>query len=271
MRTLILLTVSFLSWAADPVTLALEQAQAFAIKKNRQQACAILRRAADLNPKSRQKVIDQLHNMAKVFFTDKGQKAFEAGQASMFENPDMALTQYRQSLELEDDNVLVLASMAKIHLSKQDCESAATLLQKARLLDPYFGEAAVLEARTLICGKKSEALKDKLKTLPVLDKWEESFVQYLSAQENLLQGQPRRAFESLSRVTEDHPQFPEAYYFLAKAGQEVGKDVEVWQQKYVSLCKSVSSRERKKFSLEPRLCVSVKEVEDELSKNSAEI
>lgn len=271
MRKLILLFFSFSTWAADPASIALEQAQSLATKKNRAQACAVLRRAVELNVKSRVRLVEQVNLISKVFFTDKGQKAFEAGQASFFDNPDLALTQYRQSLELEDDNILVLTSMAKVHLAKQDCEAATSLLQRARELNPYLGEPALLELRSLICAKKLEPVREKMKSLPSLDKWEENFVQYLSAQESLLQGQPKRALEVLSRVSEEFPQFPEAYYFMAKAGAELNKDVEVWQQKYVSLCKSVSVRERKKYALEPRLCFAMKEVEDDLSKSAAEI
>src|SRR5688572_1676505 len=96
--------------AVDPVTSAIEQAQALAVKKNRVEATATLQRAILATPsvtKSRGKLSETLTRLAKVFFTDKGQKALESGQATMWETPDIALTHFRSALALEDGNVLV--------------------------------------------------------------------------------------------------------------------------------------------------------------------
>jgi tetratricopeptide (TPR) repeat protein len=250
---------------------AIEQAQALALKKNRREACTVLRKAAENAGKNRGRILEQLNTLSKVFFTDKGQKAFEAGQGAMFENPDVALNHFRQSLELEDDNAVLLLNMARVSLMKQDCENAAGYVERARILNPYFGEAAVLEMSALNCLKKTEALREKAKSLPSLTKWEEGFVQYLLAQDLLRQGQAKRASEIWQRFSEENPQFPEVYFYLARSGQELQKDIEHWQQRYVSLCKGVTFQERKKFSLEPRLCAAVKEVEDELAKSASEI
>jgi tetratricopeptide (TPR) repeat protein len=258
--------------AADPATTAVEHAQSLVLKKNRHEACAVLQNALEagsLNNSGKQKVRDSLNSISKMFFTDKGQRLFENGQTALFENPDVATTQFRGALQLEDSNILILNGLAKIHLAKKDCEGALGFVEQARILNPWFPETSVLEMRTLICQKRFAAAREKGRTMPPLDKWNEAFVQYLSAQNLMEENLPRKAFELLSKVSEEFPKFPESYYFLAKAGGELSKDTEPWLQKYASLCKALTPRDRKSFSEEPQLCAHLKDVEDELQKKTA--
>jgi len=253
--------------ALDPVQTAIEHAQGLALKKNRQEATASLREAIVQQPKAKAKLIEALQQISKVFFTDKGQKAFEAGQSLMFDNPDMALQQLKEALAQEDGNLAVLATIAKVQLAKQDCGGAEATLEKARRMNPFASEPAVLEMRTLVCQKNFEALRERTRLLPTLDKWEEQFVQYLNAQA----GPPRKAYDVLLRVTEERADFPEAYLQLARAEQALAREDEPALTKYISLCKAVTTKERRRFSLEPRLCQSLKEAEDELAKKSADL
>src|SRR5262245_31616480 len=106
-----------------------------------------------------------------------------------------------------------------------------------------------------------------MKILPSpLTPWENTFAQFLTAKDYYQQHLPKKALDLLLKVSEEQPQFPETYYYLWKAGAELNRDVEVWQKKYVSLCKNVVPRERRKFANEPKLCSGLKEVEDDLAK-----
>lgn len=258
-------------WAADPIATAIERAQALALKKDRAAAAEVLNQAIEATTpplKGRARLIESQASIAKMFFTDKGQKLFESGQSAMYENPDIALNQYREAAKLEGDNLLLIDNIARILLAKQDCGGAVQSLEKARTLYPYAAEPAVLELRALVCQKNFEAFREKMKSAPTLEKGQDAFVQYLVAQDLLQQKMWRKASEVLNKVSEDEPQFPETYYWLTRAGQEIGRDTENWAQKYVSLCKGITVRERKRFSLEPRLCTNLKEVEDELAKKA---
>lgn len=262
----LLLTLQ-LATALDATQTAIEHAQGLALRKNRQEACASLREAIAQQPKAKARLTEALQQIAKVFFTDKGQKAFEAGQSLMFDNPDMALTQLKEALAQEDGNQAVLTAIAKVQLAKQDCGGAEATLKEARQLNPLASEPAVLELRTLACQKNFEALKERARNLPTLDKWEEQYVQFLGAQA----GPPRKALETLARLTQERPDFPEAYLQLARAEQALARGDEGALTKYVSLCKAVTAKERKRFSLEPRLCANLKEAEDELAKKSVDL
>lgn len=260
--------------AADSVATAIEQAQASALKKNRQEACTILQKALASTPtalKSRAKLTESLTQIATVFFTDKGQKAFESGQAAMWDTPDLALTQFRSALELEDNNILLLGSVARVQLMKQDCAGALSSLAEARKINPYDSETAVLEIRAYVCQNNYELVREKSKQLPPLDKWQASYIQHLLAQDSLMQKSYKKAFDAETKIAEEQPGFPDSFYVLAKAGAELGKEAEVYLQKYTSLCKALTLRERKKYSLEPKMCGNLKEAEDELAKKSTEL
>jgi hypothetical protein len=270
----LVLALSIHAHALDSISSAIETAQSLALKKNRKEACAVLNRAFAATPaqmRGRSKLIENLQQISKVFFTDKGQKLFESGQVLVFESPDMALTQLREAQSLEDENILVLSNLARAQIVKQDCDSALVSLTMARSLNPHANEPALLELRALLCAKRFELFRDKLKsaTTPggtgATEKWDLAFGQFLAAQEQLRQNSSHKAFDSLSKVTEEFPQFPEAYYFLAKAGQALEKDSSPWLQKYSSLCKGLTLRDRKKYSYEPQLCAKMKEVDDELA------
>lgn len=263
------ITVLIGAWAAtDPVLSAVEQAQSLALKKNRKEACAVLNRCFAATPaqaRGRAKLIETLNQISKVFFTDKGQQLFESGQVNLFENPDLALTQLREAEHLEDENILVLAHLARAQIIKGDCDSALVSLELARSLNPHAVEPAVLELRALICAKRYDIFREKIKSAPSTEKWDSAFAQFLQGQEHIRLNSTHKAFEILNRVTEEFPQFPEAYYYLAKAGESLEKDTSAWLQKYSTLCKGLTLRDRKKFLYEPQLCGRVKEVDDELA------
>ncbi len=259
---------------SDSITAAIEQAQALALKKNRKEACAVLNRAYKSTApqvRGRSKLIESLNQVSKVFFTDKGQKLFESGQVLLFENPDMALTQLREAKNLEDENVLILANLARAQMIKRDCDAALVNLEMARGLNPHAPELAVLELRGLLCAKKYDLFREKVKSLNLSEKWDQSFVQYLMAQEQIRQNSSGKAFDALTKIVDEFPQFPEAYYHLASAARVLERETTPWLQKYSMICKSLTLRERKRFSYEPDLCTRVKEVDDELAANKSDI
>lgn len=253
------------AYAAD--TAVVEQAQALAKKKNRSEACTVLEEALAKMPpasKSRAKLLESLNQISKMFFTDKGQKEFEAGQATMWDSPDMALNHLKNALANEDKNLLVLNHIARIQLMKQDCDAAAETMSSARKINSHSSETAILELRALLCQKNFTGLREKAKSIVPSDKWEEAYIQYLLSQDSIQNQNWKKAFETLSKVTEEQPQFPEAHFWLGKAGQELEKDSESEFQRYVTLCKGLTVKEKRRFSLEPRLCVSQKDAEDEI-------
>lgn len=275
----LVLLISIQAHSLDSISAAIEQAQSLALKKNRKEACAVLNRTFVATPaqvRGRSKIIDTLQQVSKVFFTDKGQKLFESAQVQLFENPELALSQLREAQNLEDENILVLANLARAQIIKQDCDAALVNLDMARSLNPHAAEPALLELRALLCAKRFEAFREKYKLASAPggtgngEKWDQAFGQYLSAQDQLRQNASHKAFDILTKVTDEFPQFPEAYLYLARAGQALEKDSSAWLQKYSALCKGITLRDRKKYSYEPQLCNKMKEVDEELASNKHE-
>lgn len=257
--------------ALEPGTGAIEQAQALAKKKNRTEACAVLQKSLAETPpagKSRAKILEALNQISRLFFTDKGQKEFEAGQATMWDSPDMALNHLKSALAIEDENLLILDNIARIQLMKQDCEAAAATVDRAKKINVYASEPAILGLRARVCQKHFDGFKDVAKGIAAADKWEEAYIQYLLAREAVENQSWKKAFELLTKVSEEQPRFPEAYFWMAKAGDELEKDTEAQYQKYVSLCKALTTRDKRRFSLEPKLCANQKDAENELAQKA---
>lgn len=249
----------------------IEQAQALALKKNRTEACAVLKRALATSsaPAARAKLKEALQQISRVPFTDKGQRNFEGGQAVLFENPELALTQFKDALTLEDGNVAVRLGLARVYVIRNDLDAARTELKLARELNPYDSEVALLDARAMVGQKNFELSRERLKGVPAADRWQEAFASYLQAQDYLQQGQGARAAEILNRVIGEAPKFPEAHYYLARADRP--RAAESHLRHYVGLCRTLTARDRRTFALEPRLCANQKEAEDELAKKSVDM
>jgi hypothetical protein len=257
--------------AADPTAVAIARAQDAAIRKDRAQASSILREALQHTGSrtARQRIGEALAQVTRIFFTDQGQRAFETGQTALQDSPEAALPAFREALRLEDGNVAVRLGLARYHLVRQDCAAAASEVAEARRLDPLDGDAAALDLRVMICQHSFTGLREKVRRLPPLTKWQSSFVAYVQAREMLEQGANRRAAEALGRVVADFPRFPEARFYLSRADatRASGEDS---LRRYVALCRSFTGRDRREFALEPRACVHQKEAEDELAKKPAE-
>ena len=258
--------------AADPVAVTIERAQGLAISKNRVDAAALLRRALESNPSraARTRLREALGQVSRVFFTDKGQRAFETGQTVLFETPDLAAARLREAVALENGNILVRLTLAKYYLLKQDCAAARTEVAASRAMNPDDGDGAALELRTTLCDHEFEGMRDKVRALPPLSKWQETFVLFVQARAWLHQGLNGRAGDALARVIAEAPRFPEARFYLARAQSGRGGGEESLR-KYVNLCKALTERDRREFALEPRVCVNQKEAEVEMAKKAVDL
>ena len=270
--TLALLLIFSRARAADSVGVVIDRAQTLAAAKKRGEATAMLRRALDANtPRAqRARLREALGQVARVFFTDQGQRAFETGQAELFENPDAAAVRLRDALTHEDGNVVVRLTLAKFYLLKQNCAAARAEITGVRAMNPEDADAAALELRAMACDHAYNGMREKVRALPPLGRWQTAFVNYVQARAWLHEGAGPRAAEALARVNVDFPRFPEAYYYAARAegARGAGEDA---LRKYVGLCRGITGRDRREFALEPRACARLKEAEDELANKSSDL
>lgn len=263
------------SWSAVGQSAnSIEVAQAFALKKDRKSACATLINAINASPTSlraRARLIESLDQIAKTFFTDKGQRKFESARAMMWDDPDTSVSQLKLALEDEDDNLDILNHLARVYLFKQDCGQATATTKRAREMNPFNGEAFVLEIAGLACSRKFEELREAAKVAPKLDKSQASALAYLLALDSLKQNLWKKTQESAKRLMEELPGFPESHLLWARAAEGLGDDPTSGFERYVSLCKALDVKVRRKFWFEPRMCTSLIEVTDELAKRNTEM
>ena len=263
-------------YAAEPLAdSTIQQAQAKALSKERKAACAQLvlgLEAAKAQPKVKAKLVEALDTISTTFFTDKGQKLYESAQSVLFETPEIAIARLKEALVVEDQNLLINLALARAHLAKGENALAGEAILRARETNPLSGDAAVMELRVLVAQKSFEALRDKLKSIPQpISKTNEIFVKQFTAQDFWDQQMTEQAYDLLLKNIELDGSYPETYYFLAKTGAELSKNTDEWTQKYVTLCKSIDAKTRRKYANEPKLCANVKELEDELQKKNSEL
>lgn len=278
MKTIFLffiLTFSFAGISAENVSpmSPVELAQAKALLKQRKEACAILVGAIEANkaqPKVVAKLQDALDAISTTFFTDKGQKLFESAQAAAIDNAEIAISTLKEVRLLEDQNLLVNLALARIYIARKEYDAANEILTVSRQLNPRSQDALILSLKLNLAEGKFEVFRGRAVGLSALNKNQDIFLKQFVAQDYWHQQLTRKAFDLFQKISELEPAYPESYFFLAKTGQELGKNTEDWSRRYVSLCKNIDARTRRKYGNEPNLCGQVKEIEDELAKKTSE-
>lgn len=201
-----------------------------------------------------------LKEISETFFTDKGQRLFETGQAALYDNADLAISKFRQSLDVEDGNISVLLGMARGQLMKKDCAATEATLKQASQINPFDENLKPLRAKALLCLNRLDEALELAKTENPDDAM--ALTTYAAI---YLQNGSKKDFQSLiQKAIAKDGLFPEAHYWLWKTAGDSAEQAEVQGQKYIALCKNLNFRMRQKYFNEPRLCGQTQEVQDAL-------
>jgi predicted Zn-dependent protease len=247
----------------EPSSAVIQEARRFMVAKNRKAATGKLityLKSDKSAGKGRGKVMESLKTLSEAFFTDQGQRLFETGQSLAFENPELALTSFKEALNLEDANVTVLIAIVRLQLSKKDCMSAEQNLKSAEGINPYNDEIQFFRAKTLLCLKKPKEALALLKT----ETTEDPVIGVTVANAMFDNGSVTEAAAMLQRALSKDSSYPEVHYWIWKTAEEKSETTDEQGQKYVALCKNLNLRTRRKYINEPRLCSQTQEVEDAL-------
>lgn len=268
MILIVLLSSVYSALALDSVGLAIDQARELILRRSRKEACELLTRHVDASTslKVKQKLSGERTKLAQVFFSDRGQKSFEAGRGLLHSNPEMAQSNFEKSMELEDGNTLVARGLMRVAILRGQCERARSYLADAIKLDSADPELHLFELKLLSCARKFDEFNQRLKDYKFTSREHQSFVDYLSGLNSHLEGRNRIAVEKLAKFMADHPQFPEAYYWGYKASIVLLRPNKDWAQKYLKICSALTDKERNLILQEPEVCSHLKEVESELAK-----
>ncbi len=236
---------------------AITKAQKFFLENNRSQATLTLREAMQKEKQGApayRELADALRELSARFLTDRGQKLFELGETLSLQNPKGAADRYREALSVEDKNAQILLALSVALLAQQKCGDAEKTLADAISENPGFWEAQLLMAPTLLCLEKGTEFSTQLARMEKMDGIPKWWVKYFRARYLLSEEQPLAARALLENVRSEEKSFPESYYLLWSSEKESLPPPMLMAQKYVSICKNLSTKMRAQFKYEPNLC-----------------
>jgi hypothetical protein len=240
------------------------KAQNLTLQRDRLQATQVLIRGISRETKNSlayRELVKALDDLSSVFYTEKAQTLFVAGDSMLLLKPKEAVEPLQDALHLEDGNLAILKVLIRAHLINTDCAKAETHLRSAETIHPFSSEIKLLRLQTLRCMKSYDALAAKLSE-PDL----ESILPYIRGMqiEDALRKDDLKKAKSLQVTWENEsPNYPEAYFWKWQIGKksaelEPSETKEAPERsailKYIQLCQNLTPRKRSAFSLDIYLC-----------------
>jgi predicted Zn-dependent protease len=253
----------------------IEKAYNLSLQKDRAQAVSILLGALKRESKksAAQKDLAQaVDQVAKVFYSDKAQQLYELALSLKTTDPATAQAKLQEAARLEPENVSIEIALERQSLSVGDCDGALTRLNKQKELFPAIEELRLLSAQASLCQNKLEEYVasrngQDVKRSPLATFWAIAEVEYLFKTQAFAKAQ-----DAIQSLQKQEPNFPEAVYWKWRTENELKQRSEKSAQKYLSLCKTLNSRQFREYLPEPNLCRRTVEIENFLKKtNNSEI
>lgn len=243
---------------------AISKAQKLFLENKRTLATQVLREAM-LKEKpgttAYKELAETLREISMRFLTDRGQKLFELGETLAQQNPKGAADRYREALLVEDNNTQALFALSLVLLAQQKCGEAEKSLNEAVVENPGYWEAQLLLAPTLLCLEKEQEFSLQLARLEKVESVPKWWTKYFRARFLLNTEQALAARALFETVRSEEKAFPESYFWLWSAEKDVPPPPRTLAQKYVSICKNLTSKARAQFKFEPNLCRDTEKVD----------
>jgi len=250
---------------------AISKAQKLFLENKRTLATQVLREAMikeKAGTAAHKELAENLREMSMRFLTDRGQKLFELGETLAQQNPKGAADRYREALSVEDNNTQALFALSLALLAQQKCGEAEKSLNDAIIENPGYWEAQLLLAPTLLCLEKEQEFSLHLTRLEKMDSIPKWWIKYYRARFLLSAEQPLAARALFENVRNEEKTFPESYFWIWSGEKEVLPPPRTLAQKYISICKNLSSKTRAQFKFEPNLCRDTEKVDVWLKSHS---
>lgn len=221
-------------------------------KRDRASAIQLLLKAIQKSshkPKEQSQWTEKLRAISQIFFSDEGQKVYEAAATLYFYSPKDARAKAEKALELEPQNTLIFRLLANIDLKEKNCAEAAS--RYAEIPPRAQTDLERIFQKNLVSYCEGSASEETdLKPL------QSPYKEFFAGVSLLLKKETSMAESSLEHASEKDPQFPESYYWLWKADPEK----EEYGIKYVTLCRNPDARLLRKYKDFPFLCSHISEM-----------
>lgn len=253
---------------ANVLSPIVQRAQKLLIQKQRAKATAFLQNTlAEGNWSLAQKkeLREQIAAAAGMFLTDKGQRLFQAAQSLIYENPDMALRRLNEALEQEGPNVQILQSTARVYLEKDDCGLAVKSTSEANKQNKFDDRTGLLAAQSLICEERYADADKQLSAISKIAAKKDPVFHLAKGIVAFHRQDLETANKEFNLAAATNSGLPEVDYWIWKSAQErnPGSRSEA-AERYVAACKNITTKQKRRFQNQPKLCSRIKEVENAL-------
>jgi hypothetical protein len=168
--------------------------------------------------------------------------------------------QYEDALKREPLNSRAMAGYTLALIAAKNCKKALLETAKIEDIDPVLPELKYLKFRTQVCADATQ-LAEKSEMELDADHFNPLYRKNVRAQEQILLGKPEEALDFARQAMQLDDKFPQAYYWAFKALYKDNLGVDE-AQRYLYLCKGISSETRRRYTYEPELCMQTDEVEE---------
>ncbi len=252
----------------------IEKAAHLSIQKERLSALSLLKNALKKEAKRSQgtKELQQaLNDHAFIFYSEKAQQLHELALSMQTSDLNIALSKIKEATLLEPDNFSIEMAHSRILIAMGDCQKSIDRLQKYREYWTYVEELRMAAVQSFAClGKVADAINSKTqaenKNAELSQMWLsiDAEIQYRLG--NLTKGLDLIQSSNLKKTN------PEIYFWKWKFESELKMTSEKSGREYLTMCKSLSVRQKRDLLSEPNLCLRTQEVENYLKKmNNLEI
>lgn len=248
----------------------IDKAHNLSLQKNRTQAIDLILGAIQKESKKGQaqrELVQALDQISKIFISDKAQQLYELGLSLKDSDQKLAMNRFNEALRLEPDNSAIEIAITHLQMISNDCGGALSRTAKFTHLFPYVEEWRLVNLQASICDGQ---LQNYIKMKNLLDLKGPFSVYWilLETEFHFVSEQYLKAQESLAKLMKMDMNMPELYYWSWKVSEKQKIHSEKYAQKYLSLCKTLNSRQRRAYSFEPFLCRRMTEVETFLKSNN---
>lgn len=255
--------------AAGQTHPAILEAQKKFLNRDRRGAVTILQDAIKIE-KTRarlEELTGALHQLATMFISEEGQRAFELANAIRFSGQNNYMAKYSEALVADEDNWSIYLYQALGYLQQKKCKQAKEVVDKAEMIDALRAENDYLKIKIQLCNKE-EVLRSSVVALDFLDD-KKIYKDIVFAQVEALAQKQEESLRYAARAISADKNFPMGYYWSWVALKESESPGLEFAQKYRSLCRSMTTALRQKYYLEPELCFDLERVEGFIKKAEA--
>lgn len=245
----------------------IQKAFSLSLQKDRIQARTVLWAALNREQQKaahKKELSEALTKVCRVFYSERAQQNYEIALSLMPTDKELALAKLNEALRAEPENLQIELAILRVHLSNSDCGSAQKLIDKYAEQVAFDEELKLALAQTRLCLEDFEGFE---KLLPTETKKPTQFKPYwltALAERQYKSSQMEEALKTIELAEAS----PESHYWRWKIQVASKKEAHAAGTRYMTVCKSLSSRAYREHLLEPFLCQRLVEVETWLKKNN---